>query len=68
MTRPKPRPRLLLLPEVSEVLRTPVETLRYWRHRGEGPPFFRLGARVVCIEDELYAWIEAQRAADRTAR
>jgi len=68
MTRPKPRPRLLLLPEVSEVTRTPVDTLRYWRHRGEGPPSFRIGARVVYPEDELYAWIDEQRAAEAVAR
>ena len=28
----------LTLPEVAEILRVPVNTLRWWRQRGDGPP------------------------------
>jgi hypothetical protein len=38
---------LLTLEEAAAVLRTPVATLRYWRHLGVGPDGFRLGRRVV---------------------
>lgn len=42
----------------------PQETLRYWRHRGTGPKSFKLGPKkVVYAEDDLNAWIDAQRAA-----
>ncbi len=38
---------LLTLEETATALRTPVATLRYWRHLGIGPNGFRLGRRVV---------------------
>lgn len=38
-----------------------VDTLRYWRKRGEGPKTFRLGRRVVVAEEDLLAWIDEQR-------
>jgi predicted DNA-binding transcriptional regulator AlpA len=49
--------RLLTLDEVAEWTRTPVATLRYWRHRGQGPPTFKLGRRVVAREEDVEAWI-----------
>ena len=30
-------PELLTIAETAELLRTPVATLRYWRHRNTGP-------------------------------
>lgn len=56
-------PELLLLPEVSELTRTPVDTLRYWRHNGVGPPSFKLGRRVVYRRDDVLDWIEQQASA-----
>jgi predicted DNA-binding transcriptional regulator AlpA len=55
---------LLHMKEVSEITRIDVDTLRYWRHKGEGPPSFRLGRRVVYPEPELYRWIQAQARKD----
>jgi predicted DNA-binding transcriptional regulator AlpA len=49
--------RLLTLAEVSERSRTPLATLRYWRHLGKGPPTFKLGRRVVAREEDVEAWI-----------
>ena len=62
---------LLTLTEAAAVLRTPVATLRYWRHLGIGPAGFRLGRRVLYRRDDLDRWVEAQRtapAADRPRR
>lgn len=56
--------RLLQLPQVSEITTLSEATLRWLRHRGEGPPMFRLQRRLVCWERDLYAWIEAQASAD----
>ena len=33
-------------------------TLSQWRHRGEGPPYVKLGARVLYQGSELNAWLD----------
>lgn len=54
---------LLTTAEVSDVLKTPVATLRYWRHNGSGPRSFRLGPRrVMYRRSDVLAWLEAQYA------
>jgi len=35
--------------------------LQSWRQRGGGPPYYKFGRKVVYREDELFAWIDAQR-------
>lgn len=55
--------RLLKTREVSEKTGIPVPTWRWWRHRGEGPPSFKIGKTVFYDADELDAWIQAQKAA-----
>ena len=57
------QPELLTITEAAEVLRTPVATLRYWRHLGPGPRSFRLGRRVLYRRDDIHAWIDARREA-----
>jgi excisionase family DNA binding protein len=57
-------PELLTIREAAALLRAPVATLRYWRHRGTGPRSFRLGRRVLYRRDDLRAWIDAQRGED----
>jgi predicted DNA-binding transcriptional regulator AlpA len=51
---------LLLLPEVAEITRRSVDTLRWLRHRGEGPPGFRMGRRVVFRRGAVMEWIAQQ--------
>lgn len=51
---------LLTIDEAAVVLRTPVATLRYWRHLQTGPYSFRLGRRVFYRRSDLLAWIDAQ--------
>jgi hypothetical protein len=43
---------LLKAAEAAERLRRPVETLRYWRWCGEGPPSFKIG-RAVLYDGEM---------------
>ncbi len=57
----EPSPQLLTIAEAALLLRTPVATLRYWRHLGTGPRSFRLGRRVVYRRDDLQSWIDACR-------
>ena len=59
---------LLTLDEVSQRYRVPKATLRYWRHKGEGPKSFRLGRRVVYRLDDCEAWVARQYAAENGAR
>jgi predicted DNA-binding transcriptional regulator AlpA len=51
---------LLLLPEVAEITRRSIDTLRWLRHRGEGPPGFRIGRRVVFRRGAVMEWIAQQ--------
>lgn len=55
---------LMTTAEVAEYLKTPEATLRYWRHRGEGPRAVKLGRRVVYRRQDVDAWFEAQLNAD----
>lgn len=54
--------KVLHLPEVAALINVPLGTLRRWRHSGDGPPTWKLGARVVAYEDEVLDWLDAQRA------
>lgn len=58
---------LLTTAEVAELLRTSTETLRYWRHNGNGPKSAKLGRRVMYRRADLEAWVEAQYDVDRSA-
>ena len=51
---------LLTITEVAELLRTPVATLRYWRHLGIGPASFRIGRRVMYRRTDVEEWIRTQ--------
>lgn len=60
--------RLMTLAEVAEATRRPLATLRYWRHRGEGPRSFKLGGRLVYRETDVAAWLEEQYRADQDGK
>ena len=61
-------PELLTIAEAAELLRTPVDTLRYWRHCNTGPCSLRLGRRVLHRRDDLHVWIVAQHRQDADRR
>jgi excisionase family DNA binding protein len=46
--------------EAAAYLRTPVATLRYWRHLGVGPAGVRLGRRLLYRRADLDRWVSAQ--------
>ena len=52
--------------EVAALLRTPAETVRYWRHIGKGPKSFKLGRRVLYAVEDVEAFIAAARDHDGT--
>ena len=51
---------LLTITEAAELMRTPVATLRYWRHIGTGPKGFRMGRRVLYKATDVREWIDAR--------
>ena len=59
---------LLTITEAAARLRTPVATLRYWRHLGTGPDSFRLGRRVVYRRDDLDRWVDARHKCEAERR
>ena len=54
--------KLLTMPEVAEITRTPLETVRYWRSTGAGPSDFprgqKVGRRVLFRESEIREWLD----------
>jgi len=53
---------LLRSAEVSTLLGIEQHTLRWWRHRNEGPPSFKLGKAVMYDRDDLMAWVAKEKA------
>lgn len=47
--------------EVAELLRMPVESVRYWRHIGKGPRSFKLGRRVLYATEDVEAFVDRAR-------
>lgn len=55
---------LLLLPEVALLTRRSEATLRWLRHRGEGPKGHRAGKRLYFRRGDVLNWLaEQERAA-----
>lgn len=52
--------RLMTLVELSEMLGVPAGTLYAWRHRGEGPPGYRLGRHVRYRRSLVEAWLSTR--------
>jgi predicted DNA-binding transcriptional regulator AlpA len=53
---------LLRTAEMSDQTGIPVATLRWWRHRGEGPRSFKLGKTVFYDAEDVAAWVDSEKA------
>jgi len=51
-----PEVKYLTSGELSVQIRTPVETLRYWRHVGKGPRSVKWGRKVLYAVEDVEAW------------
>ena len=56
---------LMTTAEVAALLRTPENTVRYWRSVNVGPKSFRLPRRVVYWRRDVLAWLARQEATDQ---
>lgn len=54
-------PEYLTTEEVADLLRTAVNTVRYWRYTGEGPRSFKVGRRVLYARADVEAFIQQAR-------
>ncbi len=57
-------PAYMIIEELAELVRAPVETVRYWRHIGKGPKSFKVGRRVLYAVEDVEAIIAAARNAE----
>lgn len=53
--------RFLTTEDVASLFRTSPETVRWWRHVGKGPRWFKMGRRVLYAESDVQAAIRAAR-------
>jgi predicted DNA-binding transcriptional regulator AlpA len=51
---------LLLIHEVATITRRSVDTLRWLRHKGEGPKGHRAGRRVYFRRGDVAEWLAQQ--------
>jgi hypothetical protein len=51
----------LTLSEVADIIRVPINTLRWWRQQGAGPRFFKIGRRLVTTVGDLTTWVDAHK-------
>ena len=56
---------LLTLSEVAEILKVPINTLRWWRQIGTGPEFFKIGRHLVTTVGDVRRFIRQQRQGQR---
>jgi hypothetical protein len=54
--------------QAAEHLGVPERSLENYRQRGGGPPFYKIGARVVYESAELDAWLATRRRVSTTDR
>lgn len=47
-------------PEVADLLRVRVSTLRAWRSRGKGPSFVKIGGRILYRRTVVEAYVAAR--------
>lgn len=53
---------LLTTAELARILRVPVTTVYAWRHRGCGPPGYRVGRHTRYRGSDVSAWLEARKS------
>jgi hypothetical protein len=47
-------------PETAKALSVSLRTLRKWRQRAMGPPWVKVGRRVVYSDESRAAWLKGQ--------
>lgn len=58
---------LMTIEEVAEMTRIPVNTLRFYRHKGTGPNFGKLGGRLMARRSDVEAFLDAAFDTEKSA-
>jgi len=58
-------PELLTETQVSMIFNISVNTLRYWRHCGDGPNYIKMGRLVRYHADELESYVQRKTCASK---
>lgn len=48
--------------EAAEYIGVSTPTLASWATRGGGPPYIKLGTKVIYMQSDLDSWLSARRA------
>ncbi len=59
-TNPPDIDHLLSPAELADYLSIPVPTIYQWRHRGDGPPGYRIGRHVRYRWSDIQTWLDDQ--------
>ena len=51
---------LLTTAQVAEIVHAPEDTIRYWRSRGTGPRYARVGKRVLYRAADVERWLDSR--------
>lgn len=54
-------PEFLNIEQAAARLKVPVSTMNFWRLKGIGPAWSKIGKRVFYQEADLLSWIESRR-------
>lgn len=54
------REKLMTIVELAEILGVPVATIYGWRHRGEGPPGYRVGRHIRFRWSQVEEWLDSR--------
>ena len=54
-------PDFLNIEQAAHKMNVPVSTMNFWRNKGIGPYWCKIGKRVFYQEADLVAWVESKR-------
>ena len=60
--------KILTLDEIAAKTGMPKATIRFYRATGKGFKTFKIGSRVVALESDVSAWLQAQYDASTTVK
>lgn len=66
MTSRHDMPALMTAAEVADELRIPLATFYAWRHRGTGPPAYRVGRHLRFRRSDIDQWLDERFDTDHS--
>lgn len=54
-------PNFINIEQAAIKLNVPISTMNFWRLKGKGPSWCKIGKRVFYQEPDLLEWVESRR-------